>query len=310
MRIIIPIEEDGNCVYRAIAFSIYGNSERWREVKAAGLGSVEAKKELFESFFLPDGSDRPSGSFYPTNFTDYCKDIAIDGHFGDYIMIAAISIAMDLTVNVWCKSAVTVIGTGKTRVDLEFLPMSKDESGAHKAAHYNCVVEGKGNVESNVNNTSRTDQPAMDSSNIGGGDCGELVKGQIDVIDKVASVQVQRFLGADFESNLQEVIVLQSDAANVAQTQKVDREEGVKESDFDLNFQEALLEDCKAEASKKAKDSSSCIDLDAFAAAEAAVEDKMRRIHPKINKKARKAAEKVRAAEAAAAQVIIPIYNY
>ena len=57
----VKIMGDGNCLYRAIAYIYFGDSNKWRDVMASGLAYLFANRSLFSSFVAIDYYDFPAG---------------------------------------------------------------------------------------------------------------------------------------------------------------------------------------------------------------------------------------------------------
>ena len=92
----VRVKGDGNCQYRAIAASLWGNEEDWRRVKQAAFGRLRTHSHEY-SEFLPDNS-----------VENYIVEAEYDGQWGDAVSLQAALEALNVSARLIDATAGTV----------------------------------------------------------------------------------------------------------------------------------------------------------------------------------------------------------
>lgn len=85
---VTPVEEDGNCQFRALSMTLYGTQQHHREIRAKVVERMRARRHLYAHFVHEP-------------YSDYLERIAKDGEWGDSVTLQAASDIFDRKVQVF-----------------------------------------------------------------------------------------------------------------------------------------------------------------------------------------------------------------
>ena len=119
------MEEDGNCLFRAIADQIYGDSGMHAEVRRLCMDYLEAERSHFSQFVTQD-------------FDTYVRRKRHDKIFGNNLEMQAIAELFNRPIEVYCDSAhpMKILHDGYTQTS-DSTPL---RLSYHRGNHYNSVV--------------------------------------------------------------------------------------------------------------------------------------------------------------------------
>eukprot|EP00871_Galdieria_phlegrea_P003341 jgi/Galph1/4007/GphlegSOOS_G2673.1 len=120
---IRPVEEDGNCLFRAVADQIYGSEDCHEEVRANTCDYMEALADFFSKFIA---NDRP--------FSEYVRNMRKDGSWGGNIELQGISLLYHVNIRIHQlgEASFDIVNFDKDNVDWIHLAY-------HDSEHYSSV---------------------------------------------------------------------------------------------------------------------------------------------------------------------------
>ncbi|XP_073960778.1 uncharacterized protein [Choristoneura fumiferana] len=128
----VPIRGDGNCMFRSVAYCIFGNQERHREIRSKVVERVCQEWQRYKDFII---GDRSYG-FNVQTASDYRALMSRDGEYAGHVELHCVSeIYIDYTFKVHRNGSSRTIdyGRGATEKHLLF-------SGYCDAGHYSVLV--------------------------------------------------------------------------------------------------------------------------------------------------------------------------
>jgi hypothetical protein len=134
---VVPIHGDGNCLFRAVSYCIYGNQNYHRELRLETIKNVVEKWSLCGQFIVGD-------SAYPEsiqNARDYQRVMSKNGEYGGHAELHSLSnLFPNCTFRIYSENidTTTVYGSGNSFHNLLF-------SGNLDRGHYDVlqIVGGK-----------------------------------------------------------------------------------------------------------------------------------------------------------------------
>lgn len=130
-RRLVPIVGDGNCLFRSVAYCVFGCQERHREIRMRVVDRVVENWYRYKDFIIGDSS---YGS-YIRGASDYKRLMARDGEYAGHVELHCVSeIFTDYTFKVHRDGCSRTIdyGRGRTVKHLLF-------SGYLDAGHYSVL---------------------------------------------------------------------------------------------------------------------------------------------------------------------------
>ena len=122
---MLQMRDDGNCLFRALAFRAWGSAERYEEVRSIIVTYIGSHSAKFEAFC-------------PYDFQSYLVQMGLDREYGTNLEIQAFSDCFERTVHIFSDATPefppTVIGDGFASTD------SPIELAFLRGNHYNAVV--------------------------------------------------------------------------------------------------------------------------------------------------------------------------
>lgn len=85
---VTPIEEDGNCQFRALSMTLYGTQHHHQQIRAQVVERMRARRHLYENFVQEP-------------YLGYLERMAQDGEWGDSVTLQAASDMLERSVRVF-----------------------------------------------------------------------------------------------------------------------------------------------------------------------------------------------------------------
>ena len=95
----IDITGDGNCLFRATSYFLYGNEDQYKEIRKLVYQEAKNNKEELKPFFFEDTAD---DTLVNTKLENYIERIKEDCFYGGIIEIGIISNYYDINISVYC----------------------------------------------------------------------------------------------------------------------------------------------------------------------------------------------------------------
>lgn len=128
---VIPIIGDGNCLFRSIAYCVFGTQERHREIRHRVVERVVDNWSRYKHFIIGDSSY--GSTIYEAS--DYRKLMSRDGEYAGHVELHCVSeLYVDYTFKIHRNGCSKTIdyGTGRNVKHLLF-------SGYLDAGHYSVL---------------------------------------------------------------------------------------------------------------------------------------------------------------------------
>jgi len=168
---IKSVEPDGNCQFRAVADQIYGDPDRYRQVRNMAIAELERGEELYSGFVT---DDEP--------FAVYLARMRDESEWGDQLTLMALAAAASLRVIVHQNDA--------ERPRYELVPPSAVKKTIHVLFHDNPSAEHYDSVRA-LGDGEEGEPPKeipWDGNHVGGGSEGGDVDELADELRDGASV--------------------------------------------------------------------------------------------------------------------------
>ncbi|KAE8037401.1 hypothetical protein FH972_009990 [Carpinus fangiana] len=117
--------EDGNCLFRAVADQVYGDSETYDLIRQMCIDYMEQERDHF-SQFITEG------------FTSYCKRKRRDKVYGNNVEIQALCEMYNRPIHIYSYSTAEPINTFHGNYDTDTPPI---RLSYHHGNHYNSLVD-------------------------------------------------------------------------------------------------------------------------------------------------------------------------
>ena len=88
-KVEIPIDDDGNCQFRALADQLFGDQERHAELRAAAINQLRSKPEYYKAFV------------HDADWDSYVRRMEQDREWGDQVTLQAVTDAHKVTAHVF-----------------------------------------------------------------------------------------------------------------------------------------------------------------------------------------------------------------
>ncbi|KAF8820396.1 OTU family cysteine protease [Cardiosporidium cionae] len=86
----INIKGDGNCLFRAASWNLFGTETSHRFVRKCAVERMKTHPDDYQIFFSPDSND----------FSNYLRQLSLAGNWGDELCVRAIADAFSCTVHI------------------------------------------------------------------------------------------------------------------------------------------------------------------------------------------------------------------
>jgi len=123
--VIVPMPEDGNCLFHSVADQVYGDNSFHDVVRKLCLDYMEKERDHFSGFVSED-------------FSSYIKRKRMDGVFGNHLELQAISEIYSRAIEIYTNKDPLNIFQGSYSVDNPPIRLSY-----HHGNHYNSIRDPK-----------------------------------------------------------------------------------------------------------------------------------------------------------------------
>lgn len=125
---IVDVGSDGNCLFRAIAYQLYGDEDKHKLIRTKTMEYIMAEKKYFGSF-IEGGVPKVK---------EYTDRKSCNGIWGDDIEIQAFSEIYDRPIEIYAYSSKPMKTFHEQNGDGELVTPLR--LSYHGGSHYNCIV--------------------------------------------------------------------------------------------------------------------------------------------------------------------------